>query len=141
MTDTTPADENHVDACMYESRQAIARLVDLYFNNVPVDELDRGSLTECIYEGLSDELDRLYQVDAEHRVARQILGTTEQQPAPVDQAALRDRIAVLLAEKDGWEYAKGFGLRDMSEATQQHYDKLAAAVLSVLPTPVDQSAA
>jgi hypothetical protein len=63
------------------------------------------------------------------------------QSASVDLVALHDRIAVLLAEKDGWVYAEGFGLRDMSEATQQHYDKLAAAVVSVLPAPVDQGAA
>ncbi|MER8158131.1 hypothetical protein [Streptomyces sp. NPDC094472] len=53
-------------------------------------------------------------------------------PAPADQD-LRDRIAVVLAEADGYEYAKGLGLRDMSTDTQQHYDKLADAVLAVLP--------
>jgi hypothetical protein len=73
-------------------------------------------------------------------VARQVLGTAGQQPASVGPAALHDRIAVLLAEKDGWKYAEGFGLRDMSEATQRHYDKLAAAVVAVLPAPVDRVA-
>jgi hypothetical protein len=61
-------------------------------------------------------------------------------PAPADQARLRDRIAVVLAEADGWEYAKGLGLRDMSESMQQHYDKLADAVLAVLPEPTNQAA-
>ncbi|URN11307.1 hypothetical protein LUW77_03170 [Streptomyces radiopugnans] len=43
-----------------ESRQAIQRLVNLYLDNVPVEELDREQLAETLYEGMSDELDRLY---------------------------------------------------------------------------------
>jgi hypothetical protein len=61
-------------------------------------------------------------------------------PAPADWIALRDRVAVVLAEADGWEYAKGLGLRDMSESMQQHYDKLADAVVAVLPEPADRAA-
>lgn len=53
--------------------------------------------------------------------------------APADRD-LRERIAVVLAEADGWEYAEAHGLRTASASTQQHYDKLAAAVLAVLPS-------
>ncbi|MEU5608415.1 hypothetical protein AB0H03_06605 [Streptomyces sparsogenes] len=47
---------------------------------------------------------------------------------------LRDRIAVALADAGGREYAPG-----MSKETQRHYDRLAAAVLAVLPAAADRA--
>jgi hypothetical protein len=57
--------------------------------------------------------------------------------APADRAALRDRIAVLLAEADGWKWADGF--KEHSPAWQ-HYQQLADVVLAVLPAPADRAA-
>lgn len=43
---------------------------------------------------------------------------------------LRQRIAEALARADGWEYAPGLTLRDMSPATREQYDRLADAALA-----------
>lgn len=88
MPDTTPTTDrvnDHVNDGLYEARTAIAKLVDLYFDNVPVDVLEREQLAECIHEGLSDEFDRLYRIEAAHE-ARQVCGTTDQQPAPTSSS-------------------------------------------------------
>lgn len=47
-----------------KSREAIENLINLYLDNVPAAELDREQLAETVYEGLSDELDRLYRIAA-----------------------------------------------------------------------------
>lgn len=47
-----------------KSREAIENLINLYLDNVPAAELDREQLAEAVYEGLSDELDRLYRITA-----------------------------------------------------------------------------
>ncbi|MDX3587320.1 hypothetical protein [Streptomyces europaeiscabiei] len=47
-----------------KSREAIENLINLYLDNVPAAELDREQLAETVYEGLSDELDRLYRITA-----------------------------------------------------------------------------
>ncbi|MFF4834064.1 hypothetical protein [Streptomyces sp. NPDC001315] len=57
-----------------------------------------------------------------------------------NRAALREQIAETLARADGWEYGPGLGLRDMAPSTVEHYDKLADAVLAVLPAAADRAA-
>ncbi|MFB7605237.1 hypothetical protein [Streptomyces gardneri] len=70
MTDPT----EHVNASLHEARTAITKLVDLYFDNVPVDELEREQIVETVHEGLSDELDRLYRIDAAVEAVRALHG-------------------------------------------------------------------
>lgn len=56
--------------------------------------------------------------------------------SPADRAALRDRIADVLAAAEGWRWAEGF--KEQSP-TWQGYQQRADAVLAVLPEPVDQA--
>jgi len=55
---------DQINEGLREARKAITKLVDLYFDNVPVDELEREQIVETIHEGLSDEFDRLYRIEA-----------------------------------------------------------------------------
>ena len=96
-----------------------------------------GSFIARAREDVPYLLDRVAELEALLALQTRESQEADQQSASVDRVALHDRIAVLLAEKDGWEYAKGLGLRDISESMQKHYDMLAAAVVSVLPTPVE----
>ncbi|WP_075737501.1 hypothetical protein [Streptomyces acidiscabies] len=61
-------------------------------------------------------------------------------PAPsADRSALRDRIADVLAEADGWVWATE---RDKARSsTYRGYQSRAEAVLAVLPEPADRAAA
>lgn len=68
MTETT----EYVNASLHEAHNAITKLVDLYFDNVPVDELEREQIVETLHEGMSDEFDRLYRVDAAMEVVRSL---------------------------------------------------------------------
>lgn len=62
MTDQTASDR--VADGLTKAREAIDNLVSLYFRNVPTAELDGEQLAETVYEGLSDEFDRLYRIEA-----------------------------------------------------------------------------
>lgn len=61
-------------------------------------------------------------------------------PAPVSSAVpdhtLRDRVAAVLAEADGWKWAPGF---KATSPTWHGYQERAAAVVSVLPPPADRA--
>ena len=58
-------------------------------------------------------------------------------PPAADRSALRDRIADVLADADGWKWAPGF--KDHSP-TWQGYQTRADAVLTVLPASSDRAA-
>ncbi|WP_432010152.1 hypothetical protein [Streptomyces cucumeris] len=75
---------------------------------------------------------------AQQEVRALLTGQRDAAAAAPAAQGLRDRIAVVLAEADGYEYAKGLGLRDMSADTQQHYDQLADAVMSVVLAELDR---
>ena len=65
--------------------------------------------------------------------------TQPETPAvPVDQAALRDRIADKLADVEGWQWAPGYD--KTASPTYRHFLRQADAVLAVLPAPVDRAA-
>lgn len=66
-----------------QSREAIEKLVNLYLDNVPANELDREQLAETVYEGLSDELDRLYRIEA---TAGVLTGRWEQMAKAADDS-------------------------------------------------------
>ncbi|MCX5202423.1 hypothetical protein OG897_13320 [Streptomyces sp. NBC_00237] len=51
-----------------QAREAIENLINIYFDNVPVAEMRRDELAECIHEGLSDEFTRLYRIAADRAV-------------------------------------------------------------------------
>lgn len=65
---------DYVNASLHEARNAITKLIDLYFDNVPVDELEREQIVETLHEGLSDEFDRLYRIDAAVEAVRALHG-------------------------------------------------------------------
>lgn len=50
------------------AREAIENLINIYFDNVPATEMRRDELAECIHDGLSDELTRLYCIAADKAV-------------------------------------------------------------------------
>lgn len=54
---------DYVNAALTEAHVAITRLIDLYFDNVPVAEMEREQIVETLHEGMSDELARLYRLD------------------------------------------------------------------------------
>jgi hypothetical protein len=66
MTTTQPDPATTYADDMGELYEAVKNLVDLYLNRVPAKELDREQLADCITEGLSDELARLYDIERQH---------------------------------------------------------------------------
>jgi hypothetical protein len=64
----------YVNSSLFQARTAITKLVDLYFDNVPVDELEREQIVETLHEGLFDEFERLYRIDAAVEVVRALHG-------------------------------------------------------------------
>lgn len=58
---------------------------------------------------------------------------------PADQPGLRDRIADVLADADGWKWAPGYD--KTKSPAYRGYRKRADAVLAVLPAPVDRGVA
>jgi hypothetical protein len=69
-------------------------------------------------------------------IAAAAVSSAGQAPA-TDQAALRDRIADILAAADGWKWAPGFKAQS---PTWHGYQERAAAVVAVLPAPTDPAA-
>jgi hypothetical protein len=59
-------------------------------------------------------------------------------PAPPDRGAVRDLIADLLADVDGWKWVGGFD--KARSPAYQGYQKRAAEVLAVLPASIDRGA-
>ncbi|MET9953529.1 hypothetical protein ABZ135_18530 [Streptomyces sp. NPDC006339] len=84
MTDET----DYVNASLIEARAAITKLIDLYFDNVPVDELEREQIVETLHEGMSDELERLYRLDHAAGVRDATRQAAAQQPADEDTIGL-----------------------------------------------------
>ncbi|WP_030569686.1 hypothetical protein [Streptomyces aureocirculatus] len=124
-----------IDALLREAHQAVARLVGMYFDRVPLSEFAadpvsvREALAEHIHEGLSDEWDRLYRAveGVEHCSA----------PSTPADRDLRDRIAQALSDSEGWKWAPGF--KEQSP-TWRRFQQQADAVLAVLPSPTDRAA-
>lgn len=115
MTDTTAA-----DALVAEARRAVHESLVL----LPAPEADR-------VRSLIADLETA----VESRTA--IRASAAPQP-PADWAALRDRIADVLAEADGWKWVTG---RDKARSsTYRSYQSRADAVLAVLPPPTDRGA-
>jgi hypothetical protein len=119
--------DDRIAASLREAREAVEKLINLYFDNVPADELDREQLAETVHEGLSDEWDRLYRIEA---TASSAVPAPATDRAAVLTAAERTMLAYALDQaqekiwsEDGFtdeDQAAVTSLRRMADETPQH---------------------
>lgn len=147
-------------ASLRAAHEAVENLVNLYFDRVPVEHLDRELLAETIHEGLSDEWDRLYRIeaaaveppadraDSHRRAVQQIRDAARglhfdagarvlaalDDTAPADRAALRQHIAEAIHR----DLTMHRGRRD--QGLLGIVPRLTDAVLAVLPADTDRAA-